>query len=228
MRLWPFIWALTFSAPQYILKYIKNDLRVKSNEELFHLCVSISNYNLIFSSVYSEALCHFIWRHQLCRWVAAYLPQWVAEGGDGECIRALPDWQLRENVYEINIAWCNAQNPAAVALEASCISHLTTSPFSLSLNLQHICKHNYTHVPQSCGYRGARRPNGVKWAVNQLQTLVSRAYCRGHAGTAKRATKHIRHAQNLKSIWMNFKVEMSQWYLCCRPFFLEQKIKMID
>lgn len=152
--------------------------------------ISVCLYLIItsFSALFILRPSAISFEDTLCRWVAAYLPQWVAEGGDGECIRALPDWQLRENVYEINIAWCNAQNPAAVALEASCISHLTTSPFSLSFNLQHICKHNYTHVPQSCGYRGARRPNGVKWAVNQLQSLVSWAYCRGHAGTAKRAT----------------------------------------
>lgn len=129
--------------------------------------VAASAYDYYIFSVYSQTF--FV--RTLVRQVFLLLiyPGGELKGEIESMKKSLPDWQLRVNVYEINIAWCNPQNPAAVALEASCATHPNTSPSSFAFILEHISMHTHTHIPQSHGNIGAHRPSGVKLAVNQLQ-----------------------------------------------------------
>ena len=60
--------------------------------------------------------------------------------------------------------------------------------FICSIFLQYLNTHIHTdthrHIPQSCGYKGAHGPNGVKQTVNQLLSLLSRALLQRTAGCA--------------------------------------------
>lgn len=136
--LWPFTSALT--PPAAGIHHKCRDFSFLSKRS--RVCASIINTRL---RLQFPGRVPFLWGHWLCRCAAAYLPWWVAMGGDGERMKSLPDWQLRQNVYEINIDWCNAQNPAAVALESSSATHPHTSPSSFSFpSPTH--RHTYTHI----------------------------------------------------------------------------------
>lgn len=134
--LWPFTWAL--APPATGIHHKCRDCSLWSG------CIGASIINTHLRLQFPGRV-PFLWGHWLCRCAAAYLPWWVAKGGDGERMKSLPDWQLRQNVYEINIAWCNAQNPAAVASESSCATHPNTTPSSFSF---HSPTHKHTYSPE--------------------------------------------------------------------------------